>query len=242
MRRSFLALAVVTVLILAASVPASAATWIQLRYWGTSNDVLHFGVFPFPFTTNPAGLSIRRDLMNGMWALSFNFDTGAASGGFLGSTPDSYNRFWNLNLHRQWAVGTAMFSLYGGWGSVAVVLPNLWATGVEAAIRQSGLRVGTDVKVMVAPNWYLVGDFGYGPFGSNAQTNNWLANPAAGTETATLYDWHVGVGRSWGTWGLEAGWRGMHWVFTTTTTVCGGLTPCDFDWGGWYAGLNFTGP
>jgi len=244
MHRSFLALAVAAVLLLALSVPASAQTWIQLRYWGVSNNASFSNILTDKFSTNPAGIGIRRNLMGGQWALSFNFDQGSftkPAGNFAAwTTANQYNRFWNLNVHRNFtAPNGAMFSMYGGWQSTSVEWPN-WPLPGGAYVRQSGLRVGADTMIPFAGNWYFKGDLGYG-FGGNLTHNNFTI-VGTGTGNGNVLDWRAGLGYNFNpTWGLEAGYRGIQWTINPSATTCAS-TPCNFKWNGWYFGLNFAAP
>ncbi len=196
------------------------------------------------FSTNPAGIGIRRNLMGGQWAVSFNFDQGSftkPAGNFVAwTTPNQYNRFWNLNVHKNFtAPNGAMFSLYGGWQSTSLEWPS-WPTAA-AYTRQSGLRVGADTRVPFAGNWFFVGDVGYG-FGGNLTTNAYGTFPAAGTGSGNVLDWHAGLGHNFNpTWAVEGGYRGIQWTITPGPSTCPG-SPCNLKWNGWYFGLNFTSP
>jgi len=235
MRNAALVVVVAVVVALSLSLPASAATFIQLRYTSTSNNTWNNAGISFiqNFDSNLWGFTVRRSFMNDTWALSFNYDSGSFTAATSWTTPGQYNRFWNLNVHRQWVAGNGMFSVFAGYASTAVVFPNWYGPGVEAAIRQTGLRVGGDAMIRFGQNWYAVGSAGFGPFGS-AQDNGFVGFSST---PATFYNYHVGVGRTFadGRWALEGGWRGMHWAFNQS--LCGG-SPCAFRWGGWYGGLN----
>ncbi len=242
MHRSFLALAVAAVLLLALSVPASAQTWIQLRYWGVNNNASVSNGATDNFSTNPAGIGIRRNLMGGQWAVSFNFDQGSftkPAGNFVAwTTSNQYNRFWNLNIHKNFtAPNGAMFSLYGGWQSTSVEWPN-WPTGAQY-VRQNGPRVGADLRIPFAGPWVFSGDFGYG-FGGNLTTNAYTGTP--GTGSGNVWDWHAGLGYNFTpTWALEGGYRGIQWTINPSAATCA-AAPCNWKWNGWYLGLNFTAP
>lgn len=238
MRKSFFALAVVAALLLTASVPASAQTWIQLRYWSTS-DSWNNGTFTPTFNSNLWGFSLRRDVLGGMWALSFNIDSGPVtnySAGSLGT--DAFNRFWNLNLHRNFSVQNSRLSLFGGWGSAALEGPT-GGVFLPYYVRQTGPRLGADVRMMFMSDWYLSAHLGH-MFGGSATQFNWTA-AGLSSVTASLTDWRVGVGRSFGTWEVEGGYRGINWSFTPSP-MCLGASPCNFRWGGWYVGLGVTMP
>lgn len=232
MRRTLLALAVVVIISLTAAVPASATTWFQLRYWGT-NQTFNL-VPPVTWDSGLGGFSVRRDVLGGMWALSFNYDSGGITN-VVGLTPgfERFNRFWNLNLHRNFPFATGNASLYGGWGSLAKENP-----GFPSYVRQSGPRLGADVKFNLRGNWYAVGDLGY-TFGGTAEQLNFTIGGVVPLSASAL-EYRVGVGYMMGRWGLEGGYRGITWTHTTAA-FCGGPS-CSFKWTGWYAGLNFTAP
>lgn len=78
----------------------------------------------------------------------------------------------------------------------------------------------------------MTGSLAYGPFGqASDQYHFW---PVGSTSNANLTDWHAAVGRSFGAWGLEAGYRAITW------NVIPAHTSAQFRWPGWYVGLNFT--
>jgi hypothetical protein len=234
MRRTILALAVVAIISLTAAVPASAATWFQLRYWGTNQLWNAPGAGPDTWDSAIGGFSVRRDVLGGQWALSFNFDSGGITNAVGVTTPPgSYNRFWNVNFHRNFAFATGNASLYGGWGSLAIELP-----GFPAYVRQSGPRVGADVKFNLRGNWFAVGDFAY-TFGGNAEQLSYSVGGVLPL-SATAAEYRVGLGYMMGRWGFEGGYRAINWTHSTAA-FCGG-TSCSFKWSGWYAGLNLTAP
>ena len=143
MRRTFLTLAVVAIICLTAAVPASAQTWFQFRYWPTS-DSWNNGTFTPTFNSNLWGFSVRRNIVGGTWALSFNFDSGSVtnySAGSLGT--DAFNRFWNLNLHRNFSAANTHLSVFGGWGSAAFEGPS-GGVFLPYYVRQSAPRLGAD--------------------------------------------------------------------------------------------------
>lgn len=250
MRRSVAALAVAVVLVLAASVPASAQTQVQLRYWSTNVD---WGIYRYltdaaaqlngvpSINSNLWGFSLRRPFMEGDWAASFNFDTGAF--GMLDyvlpsatqNGSDWSARFWNINLHRNFTAGRTALSLFAGWGSAALVMD-------PYSYRQSGFRVGADVRVDVRDGWYATGGLAYGPSG---QATYAVAGDGSSTFGARVLEWNAGVGRSFGMWGLEGGYRVIHWnwdqSFNNATAAALSSTE-GIKWSGWYLGLNLTLP
>ncbi|MDI6772832.1 MAG: hypothetical protein QME77_09640 [bacterium] len=232
MRRSLIALAVVAVLVMAASVPASAQTWIQLRYWSTNNSVYENGS---TWSSPLLGFSLRRDVMQGAWALSFNFDSGSVNwtGGY--SAPGSFNRFWNLNVHRNFPLANGRTSFYAGYGGGAFEEPT-WPWYV----RLNGFRFGVEGKLNFRENWYLTGDLGYTPRQTGSQLN--FAFGGFANMPASLLDYKVALGYAYSpTWGVEVGYRGVDLRYDPTI-MCGGSTSCGLRWGGWYVGLNFTMP
>jgi hypothetical protein len=236
MRRSFLTLAVVAIICLTAAVPASAQTWFQLRYWST-NQLWNAPGPIGPDTWDSAlwGFSVRRNVVGGLWALSFNYDSGGITNPVGVTAPsDSYNRFWNLNLHRNFPFATGNASLYGGLGSLAIEIPSF-----PAYVRQRGPRIGADVRFALPGNWFVVGDLAY-TFNGTAEQ---LSYSVGGTLplSATAVEYRAGLGYSMGRWGLEGGYRVINWNHTTAA-FCGGAASCSFRWSGWYAGLNFTAP
>lgn len=235
MRRSLIALAVVAVLVMAASVPASAQTWFQLRYGSTNQTWNAPLIGPDTWDSGLRGFSVRRNVLGGQWALSFNYDSGGITNPVgVFAPPDSYNRFWNLNLHRNFPFATGNASLYGGWGRLAIEIP-----AFPAYVRQSGPRIGADVKFNLRGNWYAVGDLGY-TFGGSAEQLSYSVGGVLPL-SATALEYRVGVGYMMGNWGLEGGYRGITWNHTTAA-FCGGAGSCSFKWTGWYVGLNFTMP
>ena len=233
MRRSLIALAVVAVLVLAASVPASAQTWIQLRYWSTSNSSYESGN---TWSSPLLGFSLRRDVMGGAWALSFNFDSGSVNnwtGG--GGAPGSFNRFWNFNVHRNFPMANGRAGFYAGYGGSAFEDPaSPWY------VRLNGFRLGADARINFRENWYLAGDLGYTPRQTGSQLNWNLGGVVQAP--ASLLDYKVALGYNFSpTVGAEVGYRGIDWRYDPTI-MCGGSTSCGVKWGGWYVGLNIAMP
>lgn len=231
----FVLIPLVVLTLLAINVtPAPAATWLQLRYWSTNQTWNSPAFGPDTWNSGLGGFSIRRDVLGGQWALSFNFDSGGIANPVgLIDIPGSYNRFWNLSVHRNFSFATGMASVYGGWGSLAIESPNF-----PAYVRQSGPRIGVDVKFSLRGNWYAVGDLAY-TFGGNAEQLSYSVGGVLPL-SATALEYRAGVGYMMGRWGLEAGYRGIEWNHTTAA-FCGAAS-CSFSWTGWYAGLNLSLP
>ncbi len=230
MQRSVLAVAMAFIMLLAVSVPASAQTWIQLRYT-SANAQFNFAGATTNYTANLGGATIRHNLSGGTWGLSLNLDTGNDN---VSTGVATTSTWWNVNLHRNFPIATGMFSLYAGWGSAS------WsANAISQTYSQQGLRIGADLRHNLPGNWYLTGDIGYGPWG-NATTNNYIL-PGAATIQASVTDGRVGVGHMFGPWGLEGGYR---WIAQTYTPGAGSCpaNPCYDHWGGWYVGLGIMTP
>lgn len=236
MHKSLMTLAVAIVLLLATTVPASASTWVQIRYSNT-NDVANNVGFQSTWTSPLIGASVRTDFMGGMWAGSFNFDSGAINNfgpGAVGT--GAYNRFWDFNLHRNMPLPSGMASIFVGWGSIAFETPNFPGGGF---VRQTGPRAGVDAKVMFATNWYAVGSFAY-QFSGNGQQLNAFSGGTAAISGSAL-DYHAGIGRTFGNWAIEGGYRVIDLNVSPSAATCA-TTPCNLRWPGWYVGLNFTTP
>lgn len=238
MRTRLVAIAIVAVVVLISALPASAQTMFQLRYWSTTGswDYVPTGGGPvgsYPSSSNLWGFTLRRPSADGVWAVSFNFDSGSRTDETLVLyVPDisrASNRFWNLNLHRQFTSSAGLFSVFAGWGSAAVeYTPNDWY------VRQSGFRVGLDGTVPLKDGWYVTGSLGYMLRGDGS--HHWPE--WNGTIKSSLVNWHAGIGRNIGAWGIEGGYRNTRWdlsgfPFPVTMVL---------SWSGWYAGLNFTAP
>lgn len=194
MHRWLSTLAVALVLLLVAVVPASAQTFIQLRYWST-NDNWYNGTFQPTFNSGIWGVTLRRDFMGGAWGASFNFDRGSVtsySAGNLGS--DAYNQFWNINIHRNFALAAGKISAFVGWQA------NNWegpsgGVFIPYYIRQSGFRLGVDGMFTLGGGpWFLTGEVAYMP-SQGATQSGWTV---AGTqnESASMASWRAGVGYS----------------------------------------------
>jgi hypothetical protein len=233
------ACAAVLMLVAAVAVPASAETWVQVRYWPTNAR--------WDLTLNPTwtsamwGLTIRHTLAGGAWAASFNIDSGPITNDPWGS-PGQFNRFWNINLHRNFRTDAGLFSVYAGWGSSAFELPNF--TFVPAFIRHSGPRLGVDARVNFRERWHLAADLGYTFNGTT--TAQCVYTSPCGPEpswNSSVFDARIGIGYTVGGWGLEAGYRWINWAQTnlpaTAASVCPGLN-CGMAWNGLYVGLNFS--
>jgi hypothetical protein len=211
--------------------PAASQSWtVQLRYW-PSSVTGNYGGIVVPYNTYFWGLSLRAPLANDKWAVSFNFDRGDTTIPGFGS--GQYSQFWNLNLHRNFPLPNGVFSVYAGWGSLTYEAPNI--PGFPLSQQQQGLRVGLDARINLANNWYVTGDFGYGPSGSAQFTNTFVAGTV--TVQARSHDARLGVGRTFGPWGLEVGYRWLLWAYTPGPNACA-TSPCEDRWNGWYLGLN----
>ena len=237
MHRFLLALIMASILPLATSIPASAQTWVQLRYWSTNATVNNAGA-TFPFTSGLYGASLRHTFMGGTWALSLNYDHGTipVTGVLPFTTSGMFNQFWNANIHYNLPIPTGALSVFAGYGYAALELPN-FPGGLFS--RQSAFRIGVDGRVNLQSNWYLTGSFGYMPGGTAQQQNFFVVGPAS--VSANLSDLQVGLGYSMGGYGIEAGYRTVNWNFTPGAGSCPGA-PCFANWNGWYVGVNFTTP
>lgn len=231
--RKWLLLAGTVVLVLAVVMPASAQTWIQLRYWPTSNRTIDFNN---TFNSSLWGVTLRRTFGGGDWAVSLNWDTGNIAnwtGG--GGSPGSFNRFWNINLHRNRQVGNGTMSIYGGYFSAALEDPSFpWY------IRLSGWHVGADGRFPLRQNWYVVGDVSYAPR-QNGEQLNWNLEGVV-TMPSSLLNYRVGIAYvPSATWGAEIGYRWINWDYDPAI-MCGGASNCGVRWSGAYFGLNFMAP
>jgi hypothetical protein len=230
MRRVFLVLAVVAALSLAVTVPASAQTWFQVRYWSTK-AVFNFGGLTTDYTSNPVGFTVRHGFLNNDWALSLNYDSGSNT---FNDPISTTNRWWNINLHRNFMMANGRVSVYAGYASA------LWdAPDLSQRFELTGARLGVDGRFVISGNWYVTGDFSYGPFGT-ASVNNYLG-PGSATINASVTDARVGLGYMWGQWGVEGGYRWLTHNYTPGANSCP-VSPCSDRWNGWYVGLNFMTP
>ncbi len=218
-------------LVITASVPASAATWIQLRYWPSNilttdiGNTANSGLF---------GLTLRRDFMGGQWAGSFNFDTGGVSNWTGGGGTQLSNRFWNVNLHRNFPIQSGMASLYVGYGG-----HNFEDTAFPFYVRVSGFRVGADVKINFRNNLYVVGDVSFTPRQTGEQLNFNLGGVVS--VPMSVGNYRVGLGYMANAWGAEVGYRWIH-LHYDPVIMCGGSTPCGINWTGPYIGVNIALP
>ncbi len=215
----------------------------QLRYWSTtgSTDFIPSGgvgwTSSYPSSSNLWGFTLRRPSADRAWALSFNLDSGSRTDALVNeylpvpAPVDMSNRFWNLNLHRQFVSSAGLFSVFAGWGSAAVEYP-LWGW----YLRQSGFRFGVDGTVSLTGGWYATGSLGYLLRGDVSQ--NWPEY--TGTAKGSLMNWHAGIGRSFGPWGIEGGYRDARWDISEIPYDV--LYTMRLSWSGWYVGLNFTAP
>jgi hypothetical protein len=234
MYRRLVIVAVAVALVVAAGAPASAATYFQLRYWSTNQLWNAPGAGPDTWSSPMFGFSIRRDIIGGAWALSFNYDNGPLNNAAgLAASPGDYNRFWNLNLHRNFSLTNGMASVYAGYGSLAIEGPTF-----PYHVRQRGPRVGIDAKVNFRENWYVVGDVAY-TFGGTAEQLNYSIGGLVNLN-ASAVEYRAGLGYMRGRWGIEGGYRVIDWRHNTAA-FCGGPS-CSFNWSGWYAAVNLTTP
>jgi hypothetical protein len=241
MRRAILVLAVAAILTVSATLPAAAQNWmIQLRYYSTDGQWKNGGFQP-TFDSNLFGLTLRTNFGGGAWSVSLNYDTGNVtnySAGSLGG--DAYNRFWNVNLHRNFTAGNTALSAYVGvggarWQSVS------GGVFIPYDVRQTGIRLGADAKIKFAGSWYVMADVGFMP-SQSAHHTQWTTPVVNQSVNASLLDYRIALGYEFANHlGLEAGYRGINWTFSPTP-MCLGASPCEFRWTGWYLGVNYTTP
>ncbi len=232
MYRTVAIAAVVLALLLTTSMPASAQTWFQFRYWSTGNGSYESGN---TFNSGLAGVSIRRNFMDGDWAASFNLDTGGVSSWTGGGGTQAFNRFWNLNVHRNFTWPMGAFSIYAGYGgAVFEDLAFPWY------LRQTGWRIGLDGTAKIRDNWFVTADVGYTLKQATFNQLNWNLGGDVRTN-ATILDYKAAVGyRLSDMWSAELGYRRISWDYNANV-MCGG-PPCGVEWKGFYLGLNLTAP
>lgn len=240
-RFTVIGLAVAVVVLFTVAQPAAAQTTFQFRYWST-NDTWYNGTFQPTFASGIYGFTVRRDgLMGGPWGISLSLDRGGITGYPANIGTDAYNQFWNVNVHRNLPLASGMMSVFVGWQRNAVEGPTGGAFP-PFFIRQSGVRVGVDGKFAVRGPWFVTGELAYMPTQSATQMSWTTGAGVQQTENASMLNWRGAVGYNFNPmWSAELGYRGMSWNFNPTP-MCGGATPCNFNWSGLYVGLNLMTP
>jgi len=249
MRRSLLALAVVAVLIATASVPASAASWFQLRVNPASGDWRGgspgFSDLPYTFTANMFGIT-------GFWqpagfrlGLRGNLDTGSLSSFSPSGTYTGGNwRWWDLSLGLPLTVGPSMVLLFAGFGDTR------WqANGAGFFSRQttSGFAFGADVWVPIGEGrWYVYGHALFGPSHNYKYSNDPPFDPRfTGKADVTNYAAALGYNLPGGMNSVELGWRSGGFKVASATPLFppdANINGMQTRWSGVYLGLVVRRP
>ncbi|MDR7485321.1 MAG: hypothetical protein QN187_08325 [Armatimonadota bacterium] len=248
MRRSLFALAVVAVLVVTTSVPASAASWFQLRVNPSSGDWRGgspgFSDLPYTFTANMFGLT-------GFWqppgfrlGLRGNLDTGSLSSFSAGVGYTGGNwRWWDLSLGLPLPLGPATALIFAGMGDTT------WQADVPGGFSRqttSGMVFGADVWVPLREGrWYVYGHALFGPSHNYRYAN--LGFDPRFTGKADVANYSAALGYNFpGTMNsIELGWRSGGFRVKDATPVFppdSNINGMETRWSGVYLGVVVRRP
>lgn len=237
MRRTLVPLAVIVVMVLGATVPASAQSWFQFRVNPSNGDWRGggFGDLPYTFQTTMLGVTGFLQLPDQRFGLRFNLD----SGGLSSFSPSGLYtggrwRWYDISVGMPVTLGPASTLFFLGWGS------NWWQADIDSTnwSRQtsSGLVLGVDLRVPLRGPWYLSGSYTYGS-GHPYEYRNLLTEPAprfTGKAQTSIYSAALGFDLPTNGGSVEVGWRSGGF----TVSEAGLIDGMETRWSGWFVGFT----
>jgi hypothetical protein len=243
MRRSLVALAVVSMLLLTASAPASAGSWFQFRINPSRGDWTCVATPCFsdlPYTFNTTMIGARAFIQPGAMpvGLRLNLDSGSlGSWSPLTFYDGGHWRYYEIALGIPLTLGSASVLLYAGYGNHA------WRAsfgGTTISTQDaSGLVYGADIMARLMGPWYVTAS---GTFGSGL--NYKYANPpgldprSLGTASTSVYGAAVGYMLPNSNFNIELGWRSGGFRVTSITSGDTSASNQDTRWNGWFLGVS----
>jgi len=243
MYKRLVILAVAVVVALTAAVPASAATWIQLRINPSSANWTGstFADIPMSWTTTMWGGTLLWTPPGRPWGFRASFDTGSQvslmpSGGFDYSDSSGTWTVWDLSLAYTFMSAAGAWTAFAGWGGSTLTFSGP-SYGYSRQIA-SGLVLGVDFRRPLSGNWYIAGSATLGP-GQRytyeiGAPGTFLGTP--GTATTSIYSVGIGQAFSGGSASWELGWRSGGFTGNGTGSSADGA---NIRWSGVYLGVNF---
>ncbi len=243
MRRSLIALAVVSVLLLTASVPVSAQSWFQFRFNPSSADWKCkaspcWSDLPYAFKpTMFGGTAFIQPPGYGV-GLRFNFDSGALGGWSPLTSYDGGNwRYYDIGVGIPIALGRGSMLLFAGYGNHA------WRAdfaGVVVSTQDaSGIVFGTDLRIPLSGAWYATGSATFGSGFKYKYANPPGSDPRSlGTASSGVYSAALGYMLPGRPFNIEFGWRSGGFSVEEITWGNVNASNQDVRWTGWFLGLS----
>jgi hypothetical protein len=242
MRRSLIALAVVAVMVLAASVPASAQSWFQFRFNPSNADWKQtppiWSDLPYTFnTTMLGGTAFIRPPGYGV-GLRFNLDTGS-----LGSWSPLTNydggtwRYYDISVGLPLALGRGSMLLFAGYGNHA--WKATFGGTVISTQDASGIVFGADLMLPLSGAWYATASTTFGSGLKYKYANPGFADPRSeGTAGTSVYSAALGYQLPNRPFNIELGWRSGGFKVSSITSGDTNAAGQDVRWAGWFLGLS----
>jgi len=243
MRRTLVALAVVSVLLLTASVPASAQSWFAFRINPSSSmwtcvTTPCFSDLPYSFTTLMFGGTGFIQVPGSRLGVRVNFDTGSLSSWSpLTLYNDGSWRYYDVSLAFPISMATGQVLVFAGYGNHA------WSAGFSGTTistqTASGLVFGADAMVPLRAPWYFTASAAFG-----TGLNYKYANPpgidprSLGAATSSVYSAALGYMLPTSNFNVELGWRSGGFRVTSITSLDPSAANQDVRWQGWFLGLS----
>lgn len=243
MRRSLVALAVVSALLLTASVPASAQSWFQFRInpsnanW-TCVATPCFGDLPYAFNTTMIGGTAFLKPPGLMVGLRLNLDSGSLSSWSpLTTYNDGTWRYYDISLGLPLALGNGSLILFAGYGNHA------WKAGFGGTVISTqdagGMVFGADLRAPLTGPWYVTASGTFGSGHSYKYANPPTLDPRSlGTSSTSVYAAAVGYMLPNSVYNIELGWRSGGFRVTSITSGAIAASNQDVRWQGWFLGLS----
>ena len=242
MRRSLVALAVVAVLVLAASVPASAQSWFQFRFNPSSANWTQtpaiWGDLPYKFNTTMLGGTAFIQPPGYGVGLRFNLDTGSlASWSPLTSYDGGTWRYYDISVGIPLALGTGSMLLYAGYGN------HSWKATFGGTVIStqdaSGTVFGADMRLPLSGAWYATASATFGSGLKYKYANPLFSDPRSlGTASTGVYSAALGYKLPNHPFNIELGWRSGGFKVSAITSGDTGAANQDVRWTGWFLGLS----
>lgn len=242
MRRSLIALAVVAILVMAASVPASAQSWFQFRFNPSNAEWKQTPPYwidlPYTFkTTMFGGTAFVQPPGYGI-GFRFNIDYGS-----LGSwSPLTYYdggnwRYYDIGVGIPLTLGSGSMVLFAGYGNHA------WRANSAGTVISTqdarGTVFGADLRLPLSGALYATGSVTFGSGLKYKYANPPYSDPRAeGAANSSVYSAALGYMLPGRPLNVELGWRSGGFSVTSITSGDTGASNQDVRWSGWFLGLS----
>lgn len=242
MHRSLIALAVAAILVMGASVPASAQSWFQFRFNPSSANWTQTPVIwsdlPYKFNTTMLGGTAFIQPPGYGLGLRFNIDSGSlGSWSPLTSYDGGTWRYYDISVGLPLALGTGTALLFAGYGNHA------WKATLGGTVVSTqdagGLIFGTDLMLPLSGAWYAAGSLTFGSGLKYTYDNPPSVTPRAqGTANTSVYSLALGYKLPNHPFNVELGWRSGGFGVTSITSGDTSAAGQDVRWTGWFLGVS----